>query len=264
MNRKSSRSKNRTWPTPRDEAILRAVASHSYLTGDHIRRLFFGRGQGFAARQTVGARLRKLVEAGYLAAEVVDGGRGAGPYAYRLTRNGGALVGLRTKLRKGRPLAPRHALKVAEFRISLEVALRMAHGSLDWTGEPELRQARRSERPVSDGIAHWLLDGRQGVLAVEVDLGTESFVTLVRKLDAYAVWWRTRRYRATVPGIATKPRLVIVTTTSRARRLVTHISSRRRVPGGTVAVAPMDIALAMPLKAVWWRSDSCAVGSLVT
>ena len=262
MTRKSSRSKNRIWPTPRDERILRAVATHNYLAGDHIRLLFFRRGSGFAARQTVGARLRKLVELGYLTPEIVVGGRGAGPYAYHLTRNGGALVGLSTKSHRGRRKAPRHALAVAGFRVALELALRTEHGALEWTGEPELRADPRSVKPVPDGIAHWQVAGRHGVLAVELDRGTESFATLFRKLEAYNDWWRTRRYRTTVPGIGAKPRLVIITTAPRARRLVAHLAGGRRAVGGTVAIAPID-AVGAPLDPVWWRSDTGAIGHLL-
>jgi len=254
--------KNRTWPTPRDEQILLAIATHTYLTANHIRSLFFRHGRVFTARQTVGVRLRRLRETGYLTAVLVDGGRGAGPYAYGLTPQGEAMIGIKPKDRRGRQSAPRHALEVADLRVALELALDGTPGGLvSWTGERELRALTKPGDPVPDGLIHWQLRGREGLVAVELDRGTESFSTLVRKLDVYDSWWRKRRYRTLVAGLGLKPRLAVVAGETRARQLAGYIA-RSRPFGGTIAVAPAHVVLAQPLGRSWWRSDVNALERL--
>lgn len=250
---------NRTLPTPRDERIFRAIAAHTCLTAQHVRRLFFSDGHHVATLQTVNARLRRLVDARYLERQVLDGGRGAGPYVYRLTTSGAALIGISPSRSRGRPGSPRHALIVADFRVVLERDLVTEGGSLEWIGEPELRRVR-PQPPIPDGIAFWRLHGRQGVLAVEVDLGTESFAVLQRKLDGYSEWWRTRRYRCFAP-MALKPRLALLCPAGRAIRLIT-ITERIRA-AGTIAIAPIAVATSSPLRQSWWRSDRSGVTALL-
>ena len=172
------------------------------------------------------------------------------------------MVGVRAQHRRGRPAAPRHALEVAGFRVALEVALAREGGQLlSWIGERELRGLSRLGAPVPDGLAHWQLHGREGLVALELDRGTESFGTLVRKIAAYDAWWQRRTYRTLSVGLGLKPRLAVVANESRARRLVTHISRSYGV-SGTIAVAPAAVAFARPLGRTWWRSDMKAIGEL--
>lgn len=266
MNRKSSRSTTtRFLPTPRDRRVLEAIHTHSRLTGPQIRRLFFTRAFGnHAAPQTVNARLRKLVDAGFIEAMVLDGGRGSGPNAYGLTRHGAALLGTTVATGRGRSGSAWHQVEVAEFRVRLEEELTAASGQIvAWLGERELRAliGRRRDEPVPDGFCHWRLAGREGAFAVEWDRGTESLALLVRKVEKYALWWRRRRYRALVPGLSLKPRLAIITTEAHARRLANHLAKRGRL-GGTIAIAPHRAALSHPLERIWWRSDKQRLDSL--
>lgn len=253
------RSMNRTLPTPRDERIFRAIAAHTCLSAQHVRRLFFSDGHHEATLQTVNARLRRLVDARYLRRQMLDGGHGAGPFVYRLTTSGAAVIGVPPSRGRDGPDAPRHALAVADFRVSLERDLIAEGGSLEWIGEPELRRVR-SQPPIPDGVALWRLNGRQGVLAVEVDLGTESIATLQRKLDRYGEWWRARRYRGVAPT-GLKPRLALLCPPGRAIRLI-NITERIRA-AGTIAIAPIALATSSPLRQSWWRSDRSGVAALL-
>src|SRR5712692_10091042 len=80
-------------PTPRDRLILEAVRTHSRLTREQIRRLFFRRPDAaLASPQSVNARLLKLVVLGYLEPVVVNAGHGSGPYAYGLGQGGRRLL----------------------------------------------------------------------------------------------------------------------------------------------------------------------------
>lgn len=84
---------------------------------------------------------------------------------------------------------------------------------------------------------------------------------LIRKLDKYTGWWHQRRYRTLNVGLGLRPRLVILTSESRARRLVAHISKNRNI-AGTISVAPLAIALRQPLSRNWWRSDLMGTSEL--
>lgn len=267
MNRRSSRSTTtRFLPTPRDRRVLEALYTHTRLTGAQIRRLFFARAFGnLAAPQTVNARLRKLVDGGFVEALVLDGGRGSGPNAYGLTPRGAGLLGATGGAARGRPGSAWHQVEVAEFRVRLEEELIVAGGQLlAWLGERELRAVggKSRELPVPDGFCHWRLAGREGAFAVEWDRGTESLALLARKMARYELWWTRRRYRDLVPGLRLKPRLAVITTQPHARRLARHLAERRNPIGGTVAVAPRDHALSHPLGIVWWRSDAQRLDAL--
>src|SRR5688572_4863844 len=79
------RSNLRFLPTPRDRLILEAIRTHGRLRGEQIRRLFFrSPSGGLVSRQAVSARLNKLTSLCVLEVLVVNGGHGAGPYAYGL------------------------------------------------------------------------------------------------------------------------------------------------------------------------------------
>ncbi len=268
MTQRSARShiQTRFLPTPRDLAILQAVRIHTRLTANQIRRLFFrGPGDRLKAPQTVNARLRRLVSYGYLEAVVVDRGHGAGPLAYGLGSRARSLISRSTAGRLRGPGPVLHQLEIAEFRVKLEEVLRSHSGALiEWLGEPTLRSLAHARRswPVPDALVHWRLENREGTFLLETDRATESLAVLAAKLDRYSTYLRDRGYRRWLPGLGLRPRLAVVTTRTRAARLVRLIQSERRSKSLTVAVAPAEAVLRDPLTATWWRSDLSAYASL--
>ena len=269
MNQKSAASRRpatRFRPTPRDRDVFAAIRTHGRLTASQVRRLFFRRPDGLASAQTVNVRLRTLVDLGYLEVIVVDRGRGAGPYAYGLTRRAMTFLGKATVSRRRGGLGPVwHQLEISEFRVRLELALEAAGGSLvDWTGEPALRSLLKGQRdwPIPDALVHWRLPGREGAFFLEWDRDTESLATLVAKLPKYEALLRARGHRLLQPGLGLRPRLALVVSPSRRQRLVRHLVGPASRGALTTAVASAGDALGRPLEPVWWRSDSRAERSL--
>ena len=225
------------------------------MTAFQLRRLFFGvSGDRLAAPQTVHARMRRLVDLRYVDIQVLDGGRGSGPYAYGLTARGLRVLGAPVR-RRGHPGPIRHDVLVAELRVNLELGLRAAGGELrEWVGEPDLRSLLHGvTAPRPDGLAHWRLGRREGVIAFEVDTGTEPFATLVAKLPRYAKWFRSGNHRELVPGLQLRPRLAFVAPRARASRLVRHLAVLASPP--LVFVGIDEEVIPEPLAPRWWRSD---------
>lgn len=269
MTRRSARTRGtRSFlPTPRDRALLTAVRTHTRLTSGQLRRLFFRRGQGvLAAPQTVNARLRKLMDAGYLDVVVVDRGRGSGPYAYGLGPRAFSLIaGLRGRRPSSSPGPVLHQIEVAELRVRLDEELRATGGELvDWIGERDLRVLAAGHRawPVPDALVHWRLDRREGVFCLEWDRGSEPLATLTAKLLRYRVFWRERGYRYWLPGLGLKPRLAVVTASRRFPRLGRHLAALRTPLDGTVCVTSPEHLRSGVLDALWWRSDRKREGSV--
>ena len=267
MIQKYARSHIRTrfLPTPRDLALLQAVRTHTRLTANQVRRLFFrGAHDRLRAPQTVNARLRRLVADGYLEAVVVDRGHGSGPYAYGLGLRAHTLFPGTAGRRTSSAGPVLHQLEVAEFRVRLEEELRDARGELvEWTGEPALRALSHARRswPVPDALVHWRLRGHEGTFLLEWDRGTETLALLTAKLGKYETYHRDRGYRRWLPGLGLRPRLAVVTTAPRALRLVRAVQ-HRRLGSLTVAIAPAAAALGNPLSPTWWRSDVSGPASL--
>lgn len=244
-------------PTPRDLAILSSVRVHRRLTAAQVRRLFFrGVDGSLAAPQTVHARLRRLIQLGYLDVLVVDGGRGAGPYAYGITVRGLRVVGAPARPR-GNPGPVLHDLQVAELRVNMQLGLEAHGGALvEWVGEGDLRSLLRgSGAPRPDGLCHWRLGRQHGVVLFELDLGTEPFAILVLKIARYAHWFRSGAHRHLLPGPPLRPRVAFLTPVSRARRLVAALRFLKSPEGAGVFVAPINDAVRDPLGRRWWRRD---------
>ena len=259
----SSRPRTRSLPTPRDRRLFEALRVHSHLSTGQIRRLFFRKNGSTAAAQTVSTRLRKLVDAGYLTTVVVDRGRGAGPYAYALSLAGKALLGATS--RRGRPSTGPvwHDLEVAEFRVVLSETLQRRAGRIiEWVGEPQLRALiRQPAAPIPDALVHWRLRDREGTFLLEWDRGTETLAVLTAKLSRYTSFLRSHGHQRLLPGLGLRPRLVIVTSRSRAGRLQVHVQ-KHPLPVTVMIGADREV-LGDPLMRVWWRSDTEGPGTLV-
>ncbi len=243
--------------------ILSAIRVHRRLTASQIRRLFFrAENGGFAAIQTVHARLRRLIELGYLDTVVVDGGRGAGPHAYGVTTRGLRELDAPPR-RRGHPGPILHDLQLAELRVNLQLELESQGGELvEWVGEGDLRSLLHgSLAPRPDGLCHWRLKGRHGVILFELDTGTEPFTVLTAKLARYGRWLRSGSHRELVPGLGLRPRIAFVAPRGRAARLVRHLRSMRNATGVFVGVDAEVIA--RPLDRRWWSGQTGQLGDLL-
>ncbi len=243
--------------------MLEAIRTHGRLTGEQIKRLFYRRpAGGLVSKQAVNARLHKLASLGVLETVVVNGGHGAGPYAYGLGVLGRQLLTRMSRMPRGRTVgAVWHLLEVAEFRVRMEEELNKAGGELaEWVGEAALRSLLfgRKDWPVPDAFVHWRLATREGTFLLEWDRGTETLAVLTSKLSRYLAYWRAKGHREMQPGSGLRPRLVIVLASpERATRLQEWLSGQRlKWSIGTIFLGVEKQGLAEPLGPVWWRSDT--------
>jgi hypothetical protein len=249
-------------PTPRDRLVLQAVRTHGRLTAEQLQRLFFRHPSGrLVSRQAVNARLHRLTSLKLLESVVVNGGHGAGPYAYGLGPAGRQLLTRMSRTPRGHSVgAVWHLLEVAEFRVRLQEELTRGGGELaEWVGEAALRGflVGRRQWPVADALVHWRLSGREGTFLLEWDRGTETLAILTSKLFRYLDFWQVRGHRELLPGLGLKPRLLLVVASSeRASRIAEWLvrQNRERL-SGTVLVGVARSVLRDPLGKVWWRSD---------
>jgi hypothetical protein len=221
-----------------------------------------------ASRQAVNARLKLLVDRGLLVASVVTTPTGSGPHAYGLGARARDLLKMPGPARQ-RAIGPLwHQLEIADFRVSLELALKSARGAIiEWQGEPTLRRLLVGRRglPIPDASVHWALRGTEGTFLLEWDRGSETLAILTAKLARYRRWWRERGQSDVLPGLGLRPRLaIVVADAGRATRLVRWLRERRTsLLQGTVLVGVRREATRDPLGARWWRSDIDRLGGLM-
>jgi hypothetical protein len=155
--------------TRRDDRLLRALARFQMArTSDLIRLCFPG-----VRRDTVNARMRRLYDAGLLDVRMTDR---AEDNVYSLGPEGRRLTSVTGRI----PQVSAHHLAIVHFWT--ELALAAHEQALDLKSfVPDWELRRTSTGVVPDAIVE-LGDDQ---LALEVDLGTESLVTLANKIRAY-------------------------------------------------------------------------------
>lgn len=187
----------------RDEAVLSRVAEHQFLTTRQIESFCFtGHASAASAGRTTRRVLGRLERDGLLRALTRQiGGVRAGSAArvWHLAPAGSRLVYGETRRRVDNPslrfLA--HRLAVADVHLLL-LAHRRIEAIEDVTVEVEPAAWRRYQGPGGEG--RWLQPDLFAELVagdfadrffVEVDLGTESLPTLLRKCDQYEQYRRS-------------------------------------------------------------------------
>lgn len=210
----------------RDRACLRLLGRADAATAAQLATLVYGR------RRTAQDRLQRLWEAGLLERMPAPHyGPGTSSYAYRLS----AATRLRLGIAGRRPAGPtilRHTLD----GVAIVCAL-VAHGRSDreppvqaWLPERMLGGLDLGAGIAPDALVVLQVDGRSGVLCLEVDEGTQHTGVVRPRLEAYA------RALANRPGWAL---LVVVPTPTRAawlRRLAARVPSLSGRSTGWVAV----------------------------
>ncbi len=210
----------------RDRACLRLLGRADAATAAQLATLVYGR------RRTAQERLQRLWETGLLERMPVPQHLpGTSPYAYRLS----PVVRLRLGASGRRPAGPtilHHTLDAVTV-----VSVLVAHGRNEpeppvqaWLPERMLGGLNLGAGIAPDGLVVLQVDGRSGVLCLEVDEGTQHVGVVRPRLEAYA------RGLASRPGWAL---LVVVPTPTRAawlRRLVARLADRSRGGIGWVAV----------------------------
>ncbi len=233
--------------TPRDLNVLAWVQSYRLVTSQHLQALDRGSGQGLLRR------LQKLFHAGYLERLLprhVDGG-GSAPMVYAITNRGiralqenGRLANAsrtdwNAKNHSLHDLSILHTLLVSQVRAVMELAC--AHAGmrlLFWKEGAELFD--RVEVALPQGYtrvpvapdAFFALEDAKGRMNffLEADRGTMTVKRFVRKLQAYAAYFRDGRQKNKF-GIRFFRVLTVTTTPARKSNLVSAAAQDEQLAG---------------------------------
>jgi hypothetical protein len=209
----------------RDRQILLAIEEHRFLTAGQIERLLFtGHASQLTATRICRRVLQRLTDARVLARleRRVGGARaGSASYVYAVGPAGDRIVsgGSRRRwVREPTPVFLAHTLAVADARIGLTEAHRAGTIKLvavevepacwrRYTGTGGGRETIRPDLYVvteTDEFEHlWFL---------EIDLDTESLVSVGRKCRAWSAYYRSGREEARSGGF---PRVIWVAPSAR-------------------------------------------------
>ena len=258
---------------PRDLVVIARVQSYRLLTSEQLQALVPGSGQGLLRR------LQKLFHAGYLERlrpRHVDGG-GSARMVYAITNRGiGALQenGLlihasrtdwNAKNRSLHDLSIRHTLLVSQIRAVVELACAKAGMQLlAWKQGAELFD--RVEVALPEGYtpvpvapdAFFSLQDAKGRMNffLEADRGTMTVKRFVRKLQAYAAYYRDNRHTEKF-GIKHFRVLTVTTTPARKSNLVSGACADEGLAGLDrmfLFTAESQLSLKNPesvLSAIW-------------
>jgi hypothetical protein len=188
--------------TPADEELLRVLCLYSLLTIEQVTRLLYSPG----SLRFVGARLRRLAEAGYLQRQRLPTTTlGGAPWLYSLARKGASYLARTSYLDPAdirhalgdehSSLFIQHRLAVNDVLIALEVLAQQCPeiNIADLRPEWRLRTTPlrthladgRLSQVLFDAWVDMHIDQRLRMcIALEVDRGTEGLTAFQRKIEA--------------------------------------------------------------------------------
>lgn len=200
------RDSNKTSPvriTERDRELLKKLAEYRLLSTEQIRYLLY------PSMNRARKRVLQLFRHGLVArfARPIRLGEGSSQYLYRPSRNCIALL-TGASARNVRPpravteLQGDHALRINDFRISLELASRQCDdiALTFWKPDRDVKLVvpitighRLIRVPViPDGFFGLRLQGKEFFYMIEVDRGTAPLTRIRTKLEAYLNLWQSR------------------------------------------------------------------------
>lgn len=214
---------------PRDRAILQRLQEHGYLTTDQIQRFVFTHHRTPAtAARTTRRTLQRLESQGLVASLARRQGGllgGSAPSTWHLTPGGVRFVRGHHAVHRRRAPSLRHllhSLAIAEAHLALidyaqtrrdsptgsEVpgqspgALTVATEPSAWRTFPGVAGVRRVLKPdLAASLTGQDADGPyRDEWLLEIDLGTESHATLMRKCLTYADYYRSGAWQLTDSG----------------------------------------------------------------
>ncbi len=193
--------------TDADVAVLMSLFKLRLLTTEQLCRLHGGDGDARTTLRRIQARLKRLHELKLVVrlSRVVGGVRaGSSGYVYGLSgwgqavlEVGGIFGGRRRRLWETRPYFQDHMLAVSELYVRLVEADRRHHLELlDFEGEPRCWRYMSGPGgevvPIKpDAFVRVASGDFEHRAFAEVDLGTESLPTIVRKSQRYIDYWQS-------------------------------------------------------------------------
>jgi hypothetical protein len=191
----------------RDLEALESLAKLRLLTGDQLRRLHVTDGSEVTQARRARALLQRLADLRLVVrlGRRVGGVRaGSSGYVYGLSGHGQAVLaidgpmgGRRRRVWETSPSFADHVLCVSEVYVRLVEAERAGSGELlTFDAEPSCWRTfpGAAGQPVTlkpDAFVQLAVGDFEHSSFIEVDRGTESVPTLVRKMGVYAAYWRS-------------------------------------------------------------------------
>jgi Replication-relaxation len=186
---------------PADWHVLQMLRLLDYATTRQIERVCFVEGTPLGRARRCRRSLRRLVRLRVLHRldRPIGGATGGSQQGiYTLDRGGWRLLELADSLEPGTHRSPEergrafldHTLAVSAEYVDLVEHLRTSGGTLEtWQPEPDcyrdFRRGARTERLTSDAFVEVVAGGEVISSFLEVDRGTESLPTLIRKCRTY-------------------------------------------------------------------------------
>jgi hypothetical protein len=191
----------------RDLVVLQSLAKLRLLTGDQLRRLHVADGSPVTQARRARALLQRLADLRLVVrlGRRVGGVRaGSSGYVYGLSGHGQAVLavdgpmgGRRRRVWETSPSFQDHVLDVAEVYVRLVEAERTDTAELlAFTAEPACWRTfpgigGQTVILKPDGFVRLAVGDFEHSTFIEVDRGTESVPTLVRKMGVYVAYWRS-------------------------------------------------------------------------
>ena len=234
--------------TERDRAVVREVTRFGVMSRDQLMRLKF-----FASKTRANDRLKRLVDAGYLAARRQPLHVGGPRFVYlpgRLLADG---RDIRRHFADVSDLFITHQLGLVDIRLAFE-----QHSTLvRWLPEKDL--AGLSLGLVPDAYLEYEVGGLTYCAFVEYDRGTETLGRIERKVRAYVDLAQSGRFARTF----TRRFFRVFLVTDSAARLVTISETTARITNRIMRFSTLqELSHHGPLMSIWRRPGASASESL--
>ncbi len=252
--------------TERDKAIILSVYENRFLRRDQIQRLFFADTSVPACNM----RLKKIYEHCFLDRLIRPVAVGSNQIVYALHRRGAGVVSVALNVEckniswkrdhnRVEFLFMEHTLAVAEFKVSLDLALRDTESVdlLFYSRESKGLQARVSDQAgkkkylvvAPDAFFGLKTQDGNSFFFLEIDMGTETLKRFREKIVAYKQYWRTGKYHQDYEF--NHFRVLIIAESK--RRLSSLIDATRKAGGRHMFLfATMsDIQIKKPFGRIW-------------
>lgn len=234
--------------TERDRAIVREIGRFGVMSREQLMRLRF-----FASKTRANERLKRLVDAGYLAARRQPLPVGGPRCVYLPGVQSEDRREARKRFAEGSGLFLAHQLGLVDIRLAFE-----QHATLSrWLSEKDL--AGLSLGLVPDAYIEYAVQALTFCAFVEYDRGTETLGRIERKVRAYLTLAHSGQFERTF----TRKFFRVLMVADTAGRLATLSQTTARLTDRVVRLTTLNnLTHRGPLASIWRRPGATTLESL--
>jgi len=234
--------------TQRDKAVVAEVMRFGVMSRDQFMRLKF-----FASKTRANVRLKRLVDAGYLAVRRQPLEVGGPRFVYLPGRNTTEVPEARKRLSDASDPFLAHQLGLVDIRLAFE----RDNGLSRWLSEKDLAQL--SLGLVPDAYVEYEVSGLTYCAFVEYDRGTETLGRIERKVRAYLDLAYSGRFERAF----TRKFFRVLIVTDSASRLVALSKATARLTDRIIRFSTLpELSHLGPLGSIWRRPGANASETL--